>query len=70
MAARLVENLQAAVYCRTQKCKFLGQEVRENRGQFIPLTARLRPRRPRDFHAQNSNYYSKMYTTEYVFYQR
>ena len=40
--------------------------MRENRGHFVPLTARLHPRRPRDFHEGNSNYYSKIYTTEYV----
>ena len=45
---------------------FLSQEVRENRGHFVPLTARLRPRCPRDFHGRNSNNYSKMYTTEYI----
>ena len=27
----------------TQWCIFLSQEVRENRGHFVPLTARLRP---------------------------
>ena len=49
----------------TQWCIFLSQEVRENHGHFVPLTARLCPRRTRDFHARNSNYYSKIYTTEY-----
>ena len=37
---------------------FLSQEVRENRGHFIPLTARVFPLRLGDFHAQNSNFYS------------
>ena len=49
----------------TQWCIFLSQEVRENRGHFVPLTACLLPHCPRDFHVQNSNYYSKIYTTEY-----
>ena len=48
----------------TQWCIFLSQEVRENHGHFVPLTARLCPCRTRDFHARNSNYYSKIYTTE------
>ena len=50
----------------TQWCISLSQEVRENRGHFIPFTARVSPLRPRDFEAPISNFYSKIYTTGYT----
>ena len=34
--------------------RFLSQEVRENRGHFIALTARVSPLLLGDFHARNS----------------
>ena len=48
----------------TQKYKFLGQEVLENHGFLIPLTARFRLRRLRNFEARISDFYPKIYTTE------
>ena len=38
--------------------KLLSQEVRENRGHFIALNPRDRPRRPREFEGRISNLYS------------
>ena len=42
----------------TQMCRFLSQEVRENRGHFIALTARVSPLCLIKFQARISNFYS------------
>ena len=47
-----------SVLTYTQMCRFLSQEVRENRGYFIALPTRDHPRRPREFDAPVSNFYS------------
>ena len=44
-------------YYYTQRCRFMGQEVREKRRGFGCVAARVSPLRPRDFHARNSNLY-------------
>ena len=41
----------------TQWCIFLSQEVRENRGHFIPLAARVTPLPLGKFKAGTSNFY-------------
>ena len=41
----------------TQLCRFLSQEVRENHGHFIALTA-IFPLCLGNFQARNSNFYS------------
>ena len=46
---------------QAQVCRFLSQEVRENNGHFIVLTARVRPCGPRDFMRAIQNNYSNLH---------
>ena len=47
-----------------EKCRFMGKEVRENRGHFVPFTVRFPLSVWRNFDARISKYYPKMYSAQ------
>ena len=50
----------------TQWCTFLSQEVREISRFLLRRRREFAPELGAIFHAQNSNFYTKIYTTEYI----